>query len=119
MFDQGCHTTRNFNQVTDGTTHVACHLGCDFAYLQVMKLLLGIAFLLYYPINQVPAWTALPDMIQRYIIVHPPLPAVTLTFFVASVGTACIFHDLGVIASLLEALVGHCLFFCALCPGRG
>jgi hypothetical protein len=76
-----------------------------------MRLLVGIAVLLHYPINQHVARTALSDLIEHCFGRAPHIHVLTVFFFAATVSTACLTSDLGVVFQLIGGLAGSLLVF--------
>lgn len=86
--------------------------------VQVMRFLVGFAVLLHYPINQHVARSALYDLICHYIGATPQahvpyshVAGLTVAFFAASVGTACVVSDLGIVFQVIGGLAGSLLVF--------
>eukprot|EP00892_Ulva_mutabilis_P010552 jgi/Ulvmu1/786/UM010_0160.1 len=90
----------------------------DDAIMQLMRFCVGFAVLLHYPINQHVARSALYDLGCRYAGIqvkdHVPyshVATLTLLFFAASVTTACLVRDLGVVFQVIGGLAGSMLVF--------
>lgn len=102
----------------DADSNILNNFPPDDGLMQIMRFCVGFAVLLHYPINQHVARSALYDLLCRYTGIqvkdHVPyshVATLTLFFFVASVTTACLVHDLGVVFQVIGGLAGSMLVF--------